>query len=123
MSINETIIQAVTPIVPVCVPDAYRPDAGETPAEVYCVFNYTERGTVFGDESPDVFGDDEPQAILYLIQLHLYLPLGQTPIRLKRQLRRAMLDAGLAVGDYTNASDLESQHYVLECQALDLEVG
>ena len=110
MSINETIIQAVTPIVPVCVPDAYRPDAGETPAEVYCVFNYTERGTVFGD-------------VLYLIQLHLYLPLGQTPIRLKRQLRRAMLDAGLAVGDYTNASDLESQHYVLECQALDLEVG
>ena len=55
MSINETIIQAVTPIVPVCVPDVYRPDAGETPAEVYCVFNYTE--------SPDVFGDDEPQAI------------------------------------------------------------
>ena len=91
MSINETIIQAVTPIVPVCV--------------------------------PDVFGDDEPQAIRYLIQLHLYLPLGQTPIRLKRQLRRAMLDAGLAVGDYTNASDLEGQHYVLECQALDLEVG
>ena len=28
MSINETIIQAVTPIVPVCVPDVYRPDAG-----------------------------------------------------------------------------------------------
>ena len=115
MSINETINKAVTPIVPVCVPDAYRPDAGETPAEVYCVFNYTE--------SPDVFGDDEPQAIRYLIQLHLYLPLGQTPIRLKRQLRRAMLDAGLAVGDYTNASDLKGQHYVLECQTLDLEVG
>ena len=56
MSINETIIQAVTPIVPVCVPDVYRPD-------------------------------------------------------------------GRAVGDYTNASDLEGQHYVLECRALDLEVG
>ena len=84
MSINETIIQAVTPIVPVCVPDVYRPDAGETPAEIYCVFNYTE--------SPVVFGDDEPQAIRYLIQLHLYLPLGKTPLRLKRQLRRAMLD-------------------------------
>lgn len=115
MSINETIIQAVTPIVPVCVPDVYRPDAKETPAEIYCVFNYTESGTVFGD--------DEPRAVLYLIQLHLYLPLGRTPVQLKRQLRRAMLDAGFAVGDYTNASDLEGQHYVLECQALDLEVG
>ena len=83
MSINETIIKAVAPIVPVCVPDVYRPDAGETPAEVYCVFNYTE--------SPDVFGDDEPQAIRYLIHLYLYFLLGHTSILLKRQLRRAML--------------------------------
>ncbi len=115
MSINETIIQAVTPIVPVCVSDVYRPDAGETPAEVYCVFNYTE--------SPDVFGDDEPQAIRYLIQLHLYLPLGQTPLRLKRQLRRAMLDAGLAVGDFLNLTDEDGQHYTLECEYADGEVG
>ena len=66
-----------------------------------------------------------PFGILSLIHISepLYLPLKQTPLRLKRQLRRAMLDAGLAVGDYTNASDLEGQHYVLECQALDLEVG
>ena len=55
MSINETIIQAVTPIVPVCVPDVYRPDAGETPAEVYCVLYFRE--------APEVFGDVEPQAI------------------------------------------------------------
>lgn len=98
-----------------CVPDVYRPDAGEKPAEVYCVFNYTE--------APDVFGDDEPQAIRYLIQLHLYLPLGQTPIRLKRAAPAGHAGRGLAVGDYTNASDLEGQHYVLECQTLDLEVG
>ena len=111
MNVNEVIIQAVTPIVPVCVPDIYRPDAGEKPAEVYCEFNYTE--------SPDVFGDDEPQAILYLIQLHLYLPLGQTPIRMKRQLRRAMLDAGFIVGDFINASDEEAQHYALECRWMD----
>lgn len=115
MNVNEVIIQAVTPIVPVCVPDIYRPDAGEKPAEVYCVFNYTE--------SPDVFGDDEPQAIRYLIQLHLYLPLRQTPIRMKRQLRRAMLDAGFIVGDFINASDEEAQHYALECRWMDWEVG
>ena len=55
MSINETIIQAVTPIVPVCVPDVYRPDAGETAAETYCTFTYTE--------SPALFGDEEPEAL------------------------------------------------------------
>lgn len=114
MSINETIIRAVTPIVPVCVPDVYKPDAGETPETVYCVFNYTE--------TPEVFGDDEPEVIRYLVQLHLYLPLGQTSVQLKRQLRRAMLDAGLTVGDFTNSSDLEGQHYVLECEWADGEV-
>ena len=115
MNVNEVIIQAVTPIVPVCVPDIYRPDAGEEPAEVYCVFNYTEAAALFAD--------DEPQAVDYLIQLHLYLPPRQTPIRLKRQLRRAMLDAGFAAGDFTNASDEEAQHYVLECRWMDWEVG
>lgn len=115
MNVNEVIIQAVTPIVPVCVPDIYRPDAGEKPAEVYCVFNYTEAATLFAD--------DEPQAVDYLIQLHLYLPPRQTPIRMKRQLRRAMLDAGFAAGDFTNASDEEAQHYVLECRWMDWEVG
>ena len=63
-----------------------------------------------------------PEVIRYLVQLHLYLPLGQTPVQLKRQLRRAMLDAGLTVGDFTNSSDLEGQHYVLECEWADGEV-
>lgn len=115
MNVNEVIIQAVTPIVPVCVPDFYRPDAGEEPAEVYCVFNYTEAATLFGD--------DEPQAVGYLIWLHLYLPPRQTPIQLKRKLRRAMLDAGFAVGDFINSSDEEAQHYVLECRWMGCEVG
>ena len=115
MNVNEMMIQAVTPIVPVCVPDLYRPDAGEEPAEVYCVFDYTEAATLFAD--------DEPQAVGYLIQLHLYLPTGRTPIQLKRQLRRAMLDVGFIVGDFTNASDEEAQHYVLECRWMDWEVG
>lgn len=115
MSINETIITSVTPIVPICVPDVYRPAAGEQGAETYCTFDYTE--------TPEVFGDDMPDAVRYLIQLHLFLPVGATPLRLKRQLRRAMLEAGMTVGDFTNASDLTSQHYVLECQAVDWEVG
>lgn len=114
MSINETIIRAVTPIVPVCVPDAYLPDAGETAAQTYCTFNYTESSTLFGD--------DGPWAVSYLIQLHLYLPVGQTPIQLKRQIRRAILDAGMIVGDCVDASDLDAQHYVFECRAMDWEV-
>lgn len=115
MDINEAIITAVTPIVPVCVPDVYRPDAGEPEAETYCVFNYTEGAALFGD--------DEPTAIVYRGQLHLYLPFAASPIALKRQLRRAMLDLGCAVGDFLNLTDLEGQHYTLEFEYTDGEVG
>lgn len=115
MDINEAIITAVTPIVPVCVPDIYRPDAGEPEAETYCVFNYTEM--------TDSFGDDEPGAIRYLTQMHLYLPFGTSPIALKRALRRAMLELGCAVGDFMNLTDLDGQHYVLEFEYVDGEVG
>lgn len=114
MSINETIIQAVTPIVPVCVPDVYRPDAGETPAEVYCTFSYTEK--------PDLFSDNLPLAIVYQAQLHLYLPLGKNPIALKRGIRGALLAAGCAVSSFDNYTDLDGQHYVLDFEYSDEEV-
>lgn len=115
MDINEAIIQAVIPIVPVCVPDIYRPDAGTKPEEVYCVFNYTE--------IPDCFGDNEPEAVRYLVQLHLYLPLGMSPVARKRKLRRAVLDMGCAVGDFLNLTDADGQHHVLEFEYADGEVG
>lgn len=115
MDINEAIITAVTPIVPVCVPDVYQPDAGEPEEKTYCVFNYTEM--------PDGFGDDAPGCIRYLGQLHLYLPFTPSPIALKRALRRAMLDMGCAVGDFSNLTDLDGQHYVLEFEYVDGEVG
>lgn len=115
MDINEAIITAVTPIVAVCVPDVYRPDADTEVADTYCVFNYTEMA--------DSFGDDEPGAIRYLGQLHLYLPFGASPIALKRALRRAMLDMGCAVGDFLNLTDLDGQHYTLEFEYTDGEVG
>ena len=110
MTVNEAIIQAVVPIVPVCAPDVYRPDAGETPATVYCTFDYTE---ILG------YGDDAPVYIRYLVQLHLYLPAGRSPMALKRQLRRAVLDAGFAVGPWTNASDKDTEHHVLECEWIE----
>lgn len=115
MNVNEVIIQAVTPIVPVCVPDIYRPDAGETTAEVYCTFSYTE--------STDLFGDNRPTAIVYQAQLHLYLPLGKNPIDMKRGIRGALLDAGCTVGDFDNYTDSDGQHYVLDFEYSDEAVS
>lgn len=114
MSINATIIKAVTPIVSVCVPGIYRPDAGTEAPSVWCTFTCTE--------VPDSFGDGAPEAIRYLGQLHLYLPDGQSPITLKRRLRRALLVEDFATGAWEDASDLDGQHYVLEFEAADGEV-
>lgn len=115
MSVNEKIMRAVTPLVPVCRADIYRPAAGEAEADTYCTFTYTE--------APSVYGDGEPEAVRYLVQLHLFLPLSQSPIALKRSLRRAVLDMGCAVGEFLNLSDLDGQHHVLEFEYVDGEVG
>ena len=114
MSMNEEIRAAVLPVVPVCVPGIYHVDATDAAAAVYTTFDLTEQ--------PSAFGDDEPTAIRYLGQLHLYLPDGQNPLALKRQLRRAMLDADFAVGAWTDASDADGQHHVLDFEGTDGEV-
>lgn len=104
-AINEEIIAAVTPVVPVCVPDLY-----DGNAEAYCTFNYTE--------VPDVFGDDEPHQIRYLVQLHYYCPTGENSLATRRALFRAILDADFTAPEIENASDETDQHYVFEFEAL-----
>lgn len=119
MTINERIIQAVTPVVPVCVPDRYDPNQGEASA-TYCTFNYTE--------IPDSFGDDAPEDIRYLIQLHFHAPLdaasgaSNNTMAVRKALRQAVFAAGFTYPTVQNASDDSGQHYVLEFEGLDGEV-
>ena len=107
-SINERIRKAVTPIVPVCVPDFYKGDAAE-----YCTFNY--------EEIPGGHGGNGPTVIRYLIQLHYFLPPGRSPVRKKRELARAILAAGFTYPEIHNASDGEDQHWAFEFEGLDRE--
>lgn len=109
MSINSTIRTAITPIVTDCVPDQYTGTATE-----YCTFNYSE--------IPDAFGDELPEAIRYLVQLHYFLPTGASPITKKKQLKNALLNAGFTYPSVANASDADGQHYVLECEYADGDV-
>lgn len=119
MSINERIIAAVTPIVPTCVPGVYVPGVGQENA-VYCTFNYSE--------NPDSFGDDAPEAMRYLCQLHFYAPqrsadgMSNNTLATRKALRRAIFAAGFTYPSAEDASDEEYQHYVLEFQDVDGEV-
>lgn len=112
MNIDERIRAAVLPVVPICEPDFYD---GE--AETYCTFNM--------EEIPTAFGDDAPHAVRYLIQLHLFAPGWPKPPstrQLRKQLCRAVLDAGFTYPEVTNASEKEAQHYVLEFEGVDGDV-
>lgn len=109
MSINETIRAAVLPLVPVCEPDVYGGDAEE-----YCTFNYSEL--------PAILAEGRPDCILYVLQLHWFLPAGVNPLRKKVQLRQALLAAGCTYPNTINASDEDGQHYVFECQFADGDV-
>lgn len=118
--INERIIQAVTQVVPVCVPGIYDPDAGETAATVYCTFNYTE--------TPDQFGDNGPGAMRYQCQVHFYAPWAvaagesNSTLATRKALRRALFAAGFTYPTVTDASDGEYQHFTFEFEDADGEV-
>ena len=53
MTINERIIQAVTPVVSVCVPDLYDPNQ-ENAADEFCVFSYTATPNFFADNKTQI---------------------------------------------------------------------
>lgn len=111
MTLNERIIAVVTPMVPVCVPDLLVTEAGETPPERYCTFNYAEL--------PDGLGDNCASLTRALVQVHYYAPLKDSTLAVRRALR----DAIAAVDDFTlpsieNATDETGQHYVLEFDAV-----
>lgn len=111
MTLNEKIIAVVSPIVPVCVPDLLVTEAGETPPERYCTFNYTEL--------PDGLGDNCAALTRALVQVHYFASLRESTIKTRHALR----DAIAAVDDFTlpsieNATDETGQHYVLEFDAV-----
>lgn len=105
MSVNERIIAAATTVVDVCVPGAYVPEEGAE-TQIYCTFNVTQ--------TPAAFGDDEPEAMLDLCQLHLWAPRGVNTVNLRKELRHAVARAGFTHPSVADASDLDGQHYVLE---------
>ena len=103
MTVNQQIIDTVTPVVPICVPDLYD---GES--EEYCTFQYSEL--------PAAFGDDTAQAVRCLVMLHYFAPRKKNTIATRLALRRALVAVFTAPG-VENASDELCQHYVLEFEA------
>nr|DAQ51102.1 MAG TPA: hypothetical protein [Caudoviricetes sp.] len=111
MTLNEQIIAAVTPVVPVCVPDLLVTEAGETPPEEYCTFDYTQTAGLSGDDGIDVG--------LARVQLHYFSPLKASTVAKRRTLAAAIeaVDT-FSLPTITPATDEFGQHYVFEFDAL-----
>ena len=111
MTLNERIIAVVTPIVPVCVPDLLVTEAGETPPEEYCTFNYNELS--------DALGDNRAHAMRALVQLHYLAPLKANTVATRRALWQALASVEeFSLPTISSATDELGQHYVFEFDAL-----
>ena len=111
MTLNERIIAVVTPIVPVCVPDLLVTEAGETPPEEYCTFNFPLE--------PEALADDTAQLQRALVQLHYLAPLKASTVAKRRALAAAIEEADeFSLPTISPATDELGQHYVFEFDAL-----
>ena len=105
MTVNDRIIQALSPFGLKVVPDFY--GEGE---EEYFTFNYAD------DRAAD-FGDNEPLHVVAYMQIHYFCPVKKDYLHLKREVRKALLEAGFtypSVTDATVSGDAE-RHLVFEC--------
>jgi hypothetical protein len=105
MTVNEKIIQALSPVGIPVTPDFFGEGADE-----YFTFNYA-------DDQAEEFGDDEPLQVTAYMQIHYFGPLSGNYLQLKKKVRKALLDAGFTYPEVTDASDLEDgiRHLVFEC--------
>ena len=106
MSINSKIISTINPLVAVCAPGIYSGESKE-----YCTFNYSEL--------PELFGDDRPGFIRYLVQLHWFSPLDSNPLDKKNAIKNALSGAGFTYPSVSDASDDLSLHFAFEFEYVE----
>lgn len=105
MTLNQRLIAALEPLGLPVVPDV---DTGHR-ARVL-VFNY--------DLLPVQPADNRPTWYRALLQVHLYLPLGENGQGLVGRTAAALAGAGMTWPEIIDATDEETQHKVFECEAL-----
>ena len=110
MTINQRIKAALEPLgLPVV------PDSDLEHRERCFTFNY--------DLQPTQWADGRPLLCRALVQVHLFLPLAENPLTLRRQAAKALAAAGFSHPEAVDASDNNSQHIVLETEIItDMEV-
>jgi hypothetical protein len=105
MTVNETIINALSQFGLTVTPDFFGGGADE-----YFTFNYAD------DRAVD-FGDDAPDHVVAYMQIHYFAPMWKDYLSIKKKVRKALFQAGFTYPDVTDVTDTESEirHLVFEC--------
>lgn len=85
---------------------------GFSKSKRYLTFNYSTL--------PEVFADDAPHYERYMVQVHLFMPLGENISKLKRQVKQALFDADFTWPTTEDASDEDGRHIVFECETTEV---
>lgn len=113
MSVHQMILNALDGLAPIEA-ETYTGDA-----EIYYVFNYSTLGAAYAN--------DMPTCERYLVQVHLFAPIGTNSLRLRRLTKSRLAAAGftwpeeISAGSSTSRTDAqaEGQHYVFECETVE----
>lgn len=106
MTLNEKLRSALEPLgLPVV------PGVDSRSRERVITFQY--------DLLPWQFADNAPMYYKALVQVHLFLPLPENGLRLRREILSALTAGGFTWPEVIDAGNDNGQHWVFECQALE----
>lgn len=104
MSTFEKIVQAIEKFHYPYAPDVYT--GGD---ERYFTYNYvTDKGAIWGDNGAEAVTAD--------IQLHFFLPAADNFIKIKKEIRNALTEAGFTFPEITVLKEEDTRHIVFECE-------
>ena len=106
MTVNQRIIQALKAFNVPVTSDFFGGGNNE-----YITFNYE-------NDKGEVFADDLPTEDIASMQIHYFLPSSKDYLKIKKDIRNVLLDAGATYPNVTvlMEPDNKTRHLVFECE-------
>ena len=112
MNTFEKIVHAIEKFrLPLCAGCLYRRRRRH-----FFTYNYaTDKGAIWGDNGAEAVTAD--------IQLHFFLPAADNFIKIKKEIRNALTEAGFTFPEITVLKEEDTRHIVFECEIEEEDNG
>jgi hypothetical protein len=104
MDVNKLIIESLSPLG---YPVEFITYTGKD--KTYITFNCT-------DDRGEIFVDNKPIIDTVSMQIHLFIPNKVNYMKLKKQIRTKLINAGFTYPEITILADDDINHLVFECE-------